>query len=179
MTPSEIDQLLDSRQPDEDRVIATQPNLPGQPASAPVPVKPNPAKPPPTDKPATENEWPSPISKMAEMLEEKTFPFPLSESSAQEISTKAYNEGYEHGADYVSRRIPDLTADIAGPTGRFWQAVTWDLHLTASGLIIFTCLAIAKFWPSHADAFNYLVGLAATYLIGNTTGKTLPTKDGQ
>ncbi len=71
-------------------------------------------------------------------------------------------------------RFPASAPVPAKLPGAFWQAVTWDLHLTASSLIIFLCLAIAEFWTAEAPHFLKLAALATTYLIGNSAGKTLP-----
>lgn len=166
MTPAETDQLLASRQPASITEGGAQPSQVKTTPSAPAMPKPGEV---PLVEHRDDSEWRQLTPK--EVAASATGPGKRIEGPTMEVSeeelkrwTKEHNLSFEVDAK---------------PPGRFWQAVTWDLHLTASGLIIFVCLAIAKFWPAQRDNFSYLVGLAATYLIGNTTGKTLPTKDGE
>ncbi len=39
-----------------------------------------------------------------------------------------------------------------------------DLHVNASGLVMFACIAIGIFWPSHKPQFDQISIAAASYL---------------
>ena len=65
-----------------------------------------------------------------------------------------------------------MDAPAPQPPPTFWQGVLKDVHVNASGLIMFGCGACAIFIPSHKEQFEDLAALAATYLFSAAKNKS-------
>lgn len=68
-----------------------------------------------------------------------------------------------------SQPEPSPVAPVA--SGGFWQAVTNDLHLTFSGLIVFACVLGSIWLPDFKEKFGATAAAAGIYLTGRATAK--------
>lgn len=93
----------------------------------------------------------------------------LREAQMKELDHLLVAAGYRDLSPITAQEPPPLPPAPQNAPGWFKSAVTNDLHLTVSGIIVFACILGSIWYPIKKDQFAATAAAAGLYLTGRAT----------